>query len=147
MLNIKNIVQAFKDGPHIFNLGHGITPDGDLNNIGADLGLSDILVTTDSGALRLFTNETRIEAGSEYLERDEEYYGGGLSVDAQVSDRLKISIDASYSRTERIEQQIRIEQLNRLPLQQKLILPNSTITKSAKCSCKILVWMNRVLLN
>lgn len=89
-----------------FSEGRRITPDGDLNNIGADLGLSDILVTTDSGALRLFTNETRIEAGSEYLERDEEYYGGGLSVDAQVSDRLKISIDASYSRTERIEQQI-----------------------------------------
>ena len=91
-----------------FSEGRRITPDGDLNNIGADLGLSDILVTTDSGALRLFTSETRIEAGSEYLVRDEEYYGGGLSLDAQVSDRMKISIDGSYSRTERIEEQIQV---------------------------------------
>lgn len=29
----KNIVQAFKDGPHIFNLGHGITPDADPDNV------------------------------------------------------------------------------------------------------------------
>ncbi|WP_209349387.1 TonB-dependent receptor [Pontixanthobacter sp. CEM42] len=90
----------------IFSEGRRITPDGDLNNIAADLGLGDNLITTDSGALRLFTNETRVEAGSEYLERDEEYYGGGLALDAQVSDRLKISLDASYSRTARIEQQI-----------------------------------------
>ena len=29
----KKIVQAFKDGPHIFNLGHGITPDADPDNV------------------------------------------------------------------------------------------------------------------
>ena len=27
------IVQAFKNGPHIFNLGHGITPDADPDNV------------------------------------------------------------------------------------------------------------------
>lgn len=27
------IVQAFSGGPHIFNLGHGITPDGDPQNV------------------------------------------------------------------------------------------------------------------
>lgn len=27
------IVQAFSGGPHIFNLGHGITPDGDPENV------------------------------------------------------------------------------------------------------------------
>ena len=27
------IVQAFKNGPHIFNLGHGITPDADPENV------------------------------------------------------------------------------------------------------------------
>ncbi len=91
-----------------FSEGRRITPEGDLNNIGADLGLPSILQTTDSGALRLFTNETRVEAVSEYLERDEEYYGGGLSLDAQVSDRLKISLDASYSRTQRIEQAVQV---------------------------------------
>jgi uroporphyrinogen decarboxylase len=27
------IVQAFSGGPHIFNLGHGITPDADPENV------------------------------------------------------------------------------------------------------------------
>ena len=27
------IVRAFRDGPHIFNLGHGITPDADPDNV------------------------------------------------------------------------------------------------------------------
>lgn len=66
------------------------------------------LMFTETGALRQFTNEQRIEAVSEYLERDEEYYGGGLSLDAQVSDRVKISLDGSYSRTQRIEQAVQI---------------------------------------
>jgi uroporphyrinogen decarboxylase len=26
-------VQAFSKGPHIFNLGHGITPDADPENV------------------------------------------------------------------------------------------------------------------
>lgn len=29
----KRIVQALKNGPHIFNLGHGITPDADPDNV------------------------------------------------------------------------------------------------------------------
>lgn len=29
----RRIVNAFKGGPHIFNLGHGITPDADPNNV------------------------------------------------------------------------------------------------------------------
>lgn len=29
----RHIVDTFKDGPHIFNLGHGITPDGDPENV------------------------------------------------------------------------------------------------------------------
>jgi uroporphyrinogen decarboxylase len=27
------IVKAFSKGPHIFNLGHGITPDADPDNV------------------------------------------------------------------------------------------------------------------
>ena len=27
------VVQAFRKGPHIFNLGHGITPDADPENV------------------------------------------------------------------------------------------------------------------
>ena len=85
-----------------FAEGRRIDGPGDPNRI--DLPL----IFTPSGALRQFTNEQRIEAVSEYLERDEEYYGGGLSLDAQVSDRLKISLDASYSRTQRIEEAVQI---------------------------------------
>ena len=29
----RHIVQTFKNGPHIFNLGHGITPDADPENV------------------------------------------------------------------------------------------------------------------
>jgi uroporphyrinogen decarboxylase len=29
----RRIVAAFKNGPHIFNLGHGITPDADPDNV------------------------------------------------------------------------------------------------------------------
>jgi uroporphyrinogen decarboxylase len=27
------VVSAFSNGPHIFNLGHGITPDADPDNV------------------------------------------------------------------------------------------------------------------
>jgi len=86
-----------------FAEGRRIDGPGDPNMIdGFDL------IVTESGALRQFTNEQRVEAVSEYLERDEEYYGGGLSLDAQVTDRLKISLDASYSQTQRIEEAVQI---------------------------------------
>ncbi|MEO1138878.1 MAG: uroporphyrinogen decarboxylase [Pseudomonadota bacterium] len=29
----RHVVEAFKNGPHIFNLGHGITPDADPDNV------------------------------------------------------------------------------------------------------------------
>ena len=29
----KRVVEAFKNGPHIFNLGHGITPEADPENV------------------------------------------------------------------------------------------------------------------
>ena len=29
----RRIVRAFSHGPHIFNLGHGITPDADPDNV------------------------------------------------------------------------------------------------------------------
>jgi uroporphyrinogen decarboxylase len=31
---VRHIVKAFAKGPHIFNLGHGITPDADPENVG-----------------------------------------------------------------------------------------------------------------
>ncbi len=29
----RRVVEAFRNGPHIFNLGHGITPDADPENV------------------------------------------------------------------------------------------------------------------
>ena len=29
----RRVVQAFAKGPHIFNLGHGITPDANPDNV------------------------------------------------------------------------------------------------------------------
>ena len=85
-----------------FAEGRRIDGPGDPNRIDLDL------IFTETGALRQFTNEQRIEAVSEYLERDEEYYGGGLSIDVQANDRLKLSFDASYSQTQRIEEAVQI---------------------------------------
>ena len=83
--------------------GRRIDEQGAANSIpGFDL------IVTETGALRQFTSEQRIEATSEYLERDEEYYGGGLSLDARLNDRLTFSADASYSRTQRIEEAVQI---------------------------------------
>ena len=96
--------RKFKEQRSDLNFAEGrrIDGPGDPNRI--DLPL----IFTESGALRQFTNEQRIETNSEYLERDESYYGGGLSVDARVSDRLILSVDASYSRTRRIEEAVQI---------------------------------------
>ncbi|MCK0127355.1 TonB-dependent receptor [Erythrobacter sp. F6033] len=97
--------RLFKEQRSDLNFAEGrrIDGPGDPNKIpGVELTF------TESGALRSFTNEQRVEAVSEYLERDEEYYGGGLSIDAQVSDRLTVSLDASYSRTQRVEEAVQI---------------------------------------
>lgn len=37
--DIHRIVRAFGDGPHIFNLGHGITPDADPDNVARMIAL------------------------------------------------------------------------------------------------------------
>ncbi|MEO9490346.1 MAG: TonB-dependent receptor, partial [Marinomonas sp.] len=98
-----NRVQSEQRSDLNFAESRRIDGPGDPNTIaGFDL------ITTETGALRQFTNEQRVEAVSEYLERDESYYGGGLSLDAQLSDRLKLSLDASYSRTQRIEEAVQI---------------------------------------
>ncbi|MEO9947238.1 MAG: TonB-dependent receptor [Paraglaciecola sp.] len=61
------------------------------------------LVISDSGALISGTNYQRIETLSTYLERLEEYKGGGVSFIYDVSDVLTISADLSVSETERRE--------------------------------------------
>jgi iron complex outermembrane recepter protein len=61
------------------------------------------LITGPNGELLQFTGEGSVETLSEYLERDEEYLGTGINVEFQASERLKLSADASYSRTKREE--------------------------------------------
>ncbi|WP_430426701.1 TonB-dependent receptor [Parasphingorhabdus sp.] len=97
--------RLFREQRSDLNFAEGRRIDG-LGDANAIDGFP--LIYTETGALRQFTNEQRIEAVSEYLERDEEYYGGGLSLDAQVTDRVKISLDASYSKTQRVEQAVQI---------------------------------------
>ncbi len=66
----------------------------------------DSLVVSPTGAITSWMGETAIESNSEIYSRDEEYFGGGLSVSYDVSDRLTVSGDVSFSETTRIEQQI-----------------------------------------
>ena len=97
-----NRVQTEQRSDLNFAEGRRIDGPGDPNRI--DLPL----IVTPTGALRQFTNEQRVEAVSEWLERDEEYYGGGLSLEFRPADRLNVSLDASYSRTQRIEEAVQI---------------------------------------
>jgi TonB-dependent receptor len=61
------------------------------------------LVITENGSLVSGTNFQRIETLSTYIERLEEYKGGGVSFIYDVSDVLSISADLSVSETERRE--------------------------------------------
>ncbi|MCF2948734.1 TonB-dependent receptor [Paraglaciecola aquimarina] len=61
------------------------------------------LVITDQGSLVSGTYRQRIETLSTYLERLEEYKGGGVSFEYNVNDLLTITGDLSVSETERRE--------------------------------------------
>jgi len=97
--------RLFREQRSDLNFAEGRRIDG-LGDANAIPGFD--LMFTDSGALRQFTNEQRVEAVSEYLERDEEYYGGGLSIEFRPADRLTVSLDASYSQTQRVEEAVQI---------------------------------------
>ena len=81
-----------------FSEGRRVDDVNDGNRLDYDL------IVGPNNELFQFTGETSIETNSEYLERDEEYYGGGLSIEVQASDRLTLSGDVSYSQTQRIEE-------------------------------------------
>ncbi len=66
------------------------------------------LLVGDYGALQQFTGETALETNSEYAERAERYYGGGIALEYQVTDRLKLSGDVSYSQTKRTEESVQV---------------------------------------
>jgi TonB-dependent receptor len=64
------------------------------------------LVVSPTGAVSSWAGQTAIESNSEIYSREEDYVGGGLTVAFDVSDRLTLSADASFSETTRVEQQI-----------------------------------------
>lgn len=66
------------------------------------------LVVSRSGAVTSWLGQTAIESNSTIHERDEDYIGGGLAIDFDVSDRLTLSMDASLSETKRTETEIQI---------------------------------------
>jgi len=62
------------------------------------------LRTTSSGALRVAGVSGPIEARTQFAERSEEYLGGGANVSWDLTERLNINLDASYSDTSRREE-------------------------------------------
>ena len=64
------------------------------------------LTTAPDGSLRTATTTARVEHNSFYSERLEEYIGFGGNISYDVTDRLNLTIDGSYSETERQENQI-----------------------------------------
>ena len=87
-----------------FSEGRRIDAPGAANALDFDL------IVGPNGELQQFTSETRVETNSEFLTRDEEYFGGGLSIAVQATSRLKVSADFSYSETQRIEEAVQIRQ-------------------------------------
>lgn len=65
------------------------------------------LQTTSTGALRVGGTSGPIEARTQFSERTEEYIGGGANVSWDLTDRLNLSVDGSYSDTSRREEQFR----------------------------------------
>ena len=64
------------------------------------------LVVSEQGAIQHWLGNTAIESNSEIYSRNEKYYGGGLNVAFDITDRLSVSADVSYSETKREELQI-----------------------------------------
>jgi len=64
------------------------------------------LVTSPKGAILDWTGTTAIESNSETYFRREKYRGGGLFASYDATDRLTLSMDASWSKTTRVEKQV-----------------------------------------
>ena len=74
----------------------------DLNLSEMRYGLTNVEFGPDHVVTRL-NGISAIESTAAKLSRDEEYLGGGLSIEWDATDRLSIKADASYSRTIRTE--------------------------------------------
>jgi len=65
------------------------------------------LQTTSTGALRVGGVSGPVEARTQFSERTEEYFGGGANISWNLTDRLNLNLDGSYSDTSRREEQFR----------------------------------------
>ncbi len=74
----------------------------DLNISEARRSLTDV-VYDENGIIQSLRGESALESNGSELSRSEEYLGGGLSVEWQPNDRLTLTVDGSYSRTVRFE--------------------------------------------
>ncbi|CAA0090898.1 Uncharacterised protein [Zhongshania aliphaticivorans] len=75
------------------------------------------LVTTESGVIKHWEGTVRPDIQGESYSREEDYKGGGLNISHRVTDRLRVDFDASYSKTNRIEEQISVRsQGSRVPV-------------------------------
>ena len=90
------------------------------------------LVTNSVGGILQWAGNERIESSGEQFSREENYRGGGLSVEHFFNDKLTISADFSYSKTNREELQIsnRSRTAGRPALSWELgdYIPNFTVT-------------------
>lgn len=66
----------------------------------------DLLERSPTGAITSFTTDNSIEIAGGDWAQNEEYLGGGVNVNYELTDRLNMSADVSYSRTERTEQEL-----------------------------------------
>ncbi|OHD07846.1 TonB-dependent receptor [Sphingopyxis sp. RIFCSPHIGHO2_12_FULL_65_19] len=74
----------------------------DLNLSEARRSLTNV-VFDENGIVQSLSGQSAIESNGSELSRAEEYLGGGLSIEWQPSDRLTLTVDGSYSRTIRVE--------------------------------------------
>jgi len=79
-----------------------IEPNGD-----SDLLDGFELQTTETGALRVAGTSGQIESRTQFSERSEEYIGVGGNISWDLTDRLNVTVDGSYSDTSRVEEQFR----------------------------------------
>jgi len=66
----------------------------------------ELLERSPTGAITSFTTDNSLEIQGGDWKQNEEYLGGGANVAFELTDRLSMSADVSYSRTERTEQEL-----------------------------------------
>jgi len=68
----------------------------------------DALVLAPGGGVLRAVTDNRVESQAAEYERNEKYLGGGFGGSYEISDRLSVSADLGYSRTERTEKAIEV---------------------------------------